>query len=223
MLDPSKPGSHPGNQDHGLEPAPVIGALTAVPGPGEQWSRAGAHANQEASTARTSGAWMDRDADRAVTALYHMHYRSLVSLAVLLVRDIATAEELVQDSFVAMHSAWRRLADGDRALSYLHRSVVSRSRAVLRHRMVAGKSLPKLAPDTPGADSVPIIGLEHSPLISALQTVVPRQREALVLRYYADLPEAQIASAMGISKGAVRKHTAGAMFSLRAELRRTNS
>jgi DNA-directed RNA polymerase specialized sigma24 family protein len=54
---------------------------------------------------------MGQDADSAVAALYRLHYRFLVGLAVLLVQDIATAEGLVQDSFVAMHSAWRRLED----------------------------------------------------------------------------------------------------------------
>jgi ATP-dependent Clp protease ATP-binding subunit ClpA len=62
------------------------------------------------------------------------HYRSLVRLAALLVRDVATAEEVVQDSFIAMHTAWRRLPDNDKALSYLRQSVVNRSRSVLRHR-----------------------------------------------------------------------------------------
>src|SRR5712691_5009042 len=78
----------------------------------------------------------DWDADRAVTALYSEHYRSLVRLAALLVRDVATAEEVVQDSFIAMHTAWRRIRDNDKALSYLRQSVVNRSRSVLRHRVV---------------------------------------------------------------------------------------
>ena len=80
------------------------------------------------------------DADRAVTALYSSHYRSLVRLAALLVRDVATAEEVVQDSFVAMHGGWRRLRDSDKALSYLRQSVVNRSRSVLRHRVVVDRN-----------------------------------------------------------------------------------
>ncbi len=74
----------------------------------------------------------DWDADGAVTALYSTHYRSLVRLAALLLRDVATAEEVVQDSFVAMHGSWRRLRDSDKALSYLRQSVVNRSRSVRR-------------------------------------------------------------------------------------------
>jgi RNA polymerase sigma-70 factor (sigma-E family) len=158
------------------------------------------------------------DADRAVTALYSEHYRSLVRLAALLVRDVATAEEVVQDSFVAMHSAWRRLRDSDKALSYLRQSVVNRSRSVLRHRMVVDRNAPKPAPDMPSAEQGAITLLERSAEISALRTLPPRQREALVLKYYADLSEAQIASAMGISRGAVKSHTARAMTSLLAVL-----
>jgi DNA-directed RNA polymerase specialized sigma24 family protein len=143
------------------------------------------------------------DAGAAVTALYHRHYRSLVRLAALLVQDVDAADALVQDSFVAMHSAWRRLADTDRALAYLHQAVVTRSRSARRHRVVGGQVLPEL---------------ERSVLASALQTLAPRQREVLVLMYYAGLPEAQIASAMRISQGAVKSHTTRAMSSLRAEL-----
>jgi RNA polymerase sigma-70 factor (sigma-E family) len=160
------------------------------------------------------------NADRAVTAIYSEHYRSLVRLAAFLVRDTATAEEVVQDSFVAMHGAWRRLRDTDKALSYLRQSVVNRSRSVLRHRMVVDKNTPKPPPDMPSAEHGAIVQLERSAVISALRALPDRQREALVLRYYADLSEAQIACAMGISRGAVKSHTARAMSALRAVLER---
>jgi RNA polymerase sigma-70 factor (sigma-E family) len=160
------------------------------------------------------------DADRAVTALYSTHYRSLVRLAALLLRDVSTAEDVVQDSFVAMHGSWRRLRDSDKALSYLRQLVVNRSRSVLRHRMVADRNAPKPAPDMPGGEQEDISQLERSALISALRTLPARQREVLVLGFYGDLSEAQIASAMGISRGAVKSHAARAMSSLRAELSR---
>src|SRR5215471_14461203 len=162
----------------------------------------------------------DWDADRAVTALYSSHYRSLVRLAALLVRDVATAEEVVQDSFVAMHGGWRRLRDSDKALSYLRQSVVNRSRSVLRHRVVVDRNAPKPAPDMPSAEHGAIVLLERSAVVSALRTLPPRQREALVLRYYGDMSEAQIASVMGISRGAVKSHTARAMSALRSVLER---
>jgi RNA polymerase sigma-70 factor (sigma-E family) len=167
-----------------------------------------------------SGAVVGWDADRAVTAIYSEHYRSLVRLAAFLVRDNATAEEVVQDSFVAMHGAWRRLRDTDKALSYLRQSVVNRSRSVLRHRMVVDKNTPKPPPDMPSAEHGAIIQLERSAVVSALRALPERQREALVLRYYGDLSEAQIAAVMGISRGAVKSHTARAMAALRTVLER---
>ena len=136
------------------------------------------------------------DADRAVTELYTTHYRSLVRLAALLVRDIGTAEEVVQDSFVAMHGGWRRLRDSEKALSYLRQSVVNRSRSVLRHRVVVDRNAPKPPPDMPSAEHGAIALLERSAVIAALSTLPARQREALVLRFYGDMSEAQIAAAM---------------------------
>ncbi|WP_433497283.1 SigE family RNA polymerase sigma factor [Sphaerimonospora sp. CA-214678] len=158
------------------------------------------------------------DADTAVTALYSAHYRSLVRLAVLLVRDVASAEEVVQDAFVAIHGAWRRLRDTDKALAYLRQSVVNRSRSVLRHRAVVEKYAPKGLPDAPSAENGAIGELERSAVIEALRRLPTRQREALVLRYYGDLSEAEIAHAMGISKGAVKSHTSRGMAALRMAL-----
>ena len=158
------------------------------------------------------------DADRAVTALYGTHYRPLVRLAALLVRDVATAEEVVQDSFVAMHSSWRRLRDTDKALSYLRQAVVNKSRSVLRHRVVVDRNAPKPPPLAPSAEQGAMTELDRSAVVSALRRLPPRQREALVLRYYCDLSEAQIASTMGISKGAVKSHTARAVATLRTVL-----
>jgi RNA polymerase sigma-70 factor (sigma-E family) len=162
-----------------------------------------------------AGAW---DAAQAVTAIYTTHYRSLVRLAVLLVGDAATAEEIVQDSFIAMHAAWRRLRDTEKALAYLRQCVVNRSRSVLRHREIMDKTAPSRAPDLPAAGQDALTLLERSAVISALRTLPPPQREVLVLRYYADLSDAQIASAIGISISAVKSHTARAVSSLRATL-----
>ena len=169
----------------------------------------------DASLESATGEW---DAAKAVTEIYTTHYRSLVRLAVLLVRDVATAEEVVQDSFIAMHGAWRRLRDTEKALSYMRQSVVNRSRSVLRHRMVVDKNAPKPAPDMPSAEQGALSLLERSAVIAALRTLPPRQREALVLKFYADLSEAQIATAMGISRGAVKSHTARGVAALRVVL-----
>jgi RNA polymerase sigma-70 factor (sigma-E family) len=158
------------------------------------------------------------DADAAVTELYGAHYRSLVRLAALLLHDIATAEEVVQDSFVAMHAGMYRLRDSEKALSYLRAAVVNRSRSVLRHRVVVDRNAPKPAPDMPSAEHSAMALIERSSVVAALRTLPHRQREVVVLRYYADLSEAQIAAAMGITRGAVKSHTSRAMMALRSVL-----
>ena len=159
-----------------------------------------------------------RSADWAVTELYALHHRGLVRLAVLLVRDIPTAEDVVQDSFVAMHDGWQRLRDAESALAYLRQAVVNRSRSVLRHRTVVDKNLQKAPPDMPSAEHGALVLLERSAVVAALRGLPDRQREAIVLRYYADLSEAEIATAMGISRGAVKSHTARGMTALRTAL-----
>lgn len=162
---------------------------------------------------------IDWGADRAVTELYSTHYRSLVRLAALLIRDdVAAAEEVVQDSFVAMHSEWRRLCDSDKALSYLRQSVVKRSRSALRHRVVADRDGPEPPADMPNAEHDVTVPLERPAVVAALRALPPRQREALVLRYYGDMSEAQIASVMGIRRGSVKTHTASAISALRSIL-----
>jgi RNA polymerase sigma-70 factor (sigma-E family) len=162
-------------------------------------------------------------ADEAVCVLYRTQYQQLVRLAAFIVGDPGTAEEVVQDAFVAMHAAWRRLRDTDNAVFYLRRSVINRSRSVLRHRAVVDKHAPKPAPDAPSAEHEALNLFERLDVVAALRTLSARQREALVLRYYADLSEAQIASAMGISKGAVKSHASLGRSALRAYLANADS
>jgi RNA polymerase sigma-70 factor (sigma-E family) len=157
-------------------------------------------------------------ADLAVIELYSMHYQALVRLAAMLVRDIPTAEEVVQDAFIAMHDGWDRLRDAEKALAYMRQAVVNRSRSVLRHRMVVEKNQQKPPPDMPSAEHGALTLLERSAVVAALRDLPERQREAIVLRYYADLSEAEIAVAMRISRGAVKSHTSRGMAALRAAL-----
>src|SRR5271165_2923138 len=114
----------------------------------------------------TGMAW---SADLAVTELYSMHYTALVRLAAMLVRDTPTAEEVVQDSFVAMHDGWERLRDTEKALAYMRQAVVNRSRSVLRHRMVVEKNQQKPPPDMPSAEHGALALVERSAVIAALR------------------------------------------------------
>jgi RNA polymerase sigma-70 factor (sigma-E family) len=174
----------------------------------------------DAEEPRKPAVWAAAD---VVTEIYYGHYHALVRLAVLLVHDVQTAEEVVQDAFEAMHLASRRLRDSERALQYLRQTVVNRSRSVLRHRKVVDLHAPKPAPDEPSAEHAALAILERSAVAAALRALPERQREAIALRYYADFSEADIAKAMGISKGAVKSHTARAMASLKTMLTQETS
>jgi RNA polymerase sigma-70 factor (sigma-E family) len=156
--------------------------------------------------------------DQAVVAIYRVHYGSLVRQAALLVRDIPTAEDVVQDCFIAMHLTCPRLEDGTKALPYLRQSVVNRSRSVLRHRAVVDRHGPAPAPDMPSAEDSALTRLEHAAVISALAILAPRQRQVLALKYFADMSEAQVAGVLGISKSAVKTHTSRGLTSLRPVL-----
>lgn len=160
------------------------------------------------------------DADQALAQLYAAHWRSLVRLAVLLVRDTGLAEEVVQDSFVAVHARWRRLRDPDRALAYLRQTVVNRSRSVLRHRSVVERHVARGAGDldSPGSDAAALDGERRDAVLAALGSLPDRQREVMALRYYAELSEAEIAEALGISRGSVKSHASRGAAALRAAL-----
>jgi DNA-directed RNA polymerase specialized sigma24 family protein len=163
------------------------------------------------------------DADDAMTALYQAYYRPLVQLAALLVTDLATAEDIVQESFAAVHQSWREGpgTGNGAALSYLRRSVVQRSRSAT-HRSWSATPHPAAdgarAPGRPGDPGAGLL-LSGSPVVSALRALPAPQREVMVLRYFAELSEPEIASATGMSQAAVRNHAAWAMSSLRAGLR----
>ena len=153
------------------------------------------------------GAPAELDTGHAVAVLYGLHYPALVRLAALLVPDLATAEDIVQDAFAAVHGRRHVLPDADAALAYLRRSVIHRSRSVVHRSRSMPPPVSAEGTDEPG-----------SAIVSALRTLSARQREVVVLRYFADLPEAEIASATGMSIAAVRNHAAQGMSSLQAGL-----
>jgi RNA polymerase sigma factor (sigma-70 family) len=152
-----------------------------------------------------------QDAVQGMTTLYQAHYQSLVRLAVLLVSDLATAEEIVQEAFADVHGTWRALPGHDAALRYLRRSLIRRSRAADQPRPAAG--IPAAAPAAGSQQAGPEAGL-----LTALRALPARQREVLVLRYFADLPEAEIATVTGTRIAVVRTYAARGMSSLRAGL-----
>ena len=163
----------------------------------------------------TRDGWPGRDADQAVAALYDEHYRSLVRIAALLTGEGAVAEEIVQDAFACARHSWRFLPGRDKALGDLRRAVVTMARS---------RSAPSPAPPGhPGglpAAGRTAAGPRGALIMAALTRLPARQREALVLRYYAQWPDPQIAAAMGISGHALNAHARRGMSALRACLAR---
>ena len=169
---------------------------------------------------RESASW---DADAALEQLYAAHWRQLVRLSVLLVRDVATAEEVVQDAFVAVHGALvgaarprqgaRLPAAGGRQPLPLRPCGTARSSPGTPPARPARAPIP--APTRPrsrptGADAV----------LDAMRELPDRQREVLALRYYLDLSEAEIADTLGISRGAVKSHASRGSATLRGPAQR---
>jgi len=161
------------------------------------------------------------DADTAVTVLYAAHWRRLVGLALLLVKDRASAEEVVQDAFVALHRRWGRLDDQASAVAYLRQSVVNGARDVLRHREVEDRRRPLPDPEPEGPEERAVRSAEHRTVLAALDALPTRQREVLVLRYHGDLSEQDIAESLGISRGAVKTHAHRGLAALRAAVQTT--
>ncbi|MEJ2869752.1 SigE family RNA polymerase sigma factor [Actinomycetospora sp. OC33-EN08] len=144
------------------------------------------------------------DGPRTLEDLYREHRMRFVRLAILLVDDPATAEDVVQEAFTGLHRHWTRLRDENAALGYLRTAVVNGSRSVLRRRRTAREYTPPHTADARSAESLAMLSAEHQAVVSALGQLPRRQREVLVLRYYGGLSEAEIAEATGISRGTVK-------------------
>lgn len=146
--------------------------------------------------------------------LYAAHRLSLVRLAVLLVDDQASAEDVVQDAFTSLAGRLHRLREPHAALGYLRTSVVNGSRSALRRRRTARGYVPPRDVEPPGPDDRAVLAEEHREVLAALDRLAPRQREVLVLRYWAGLSEAEIADACGISRGTVKSTASRAIAAL---------
>jgi RNA polymerase sigma-70 factor (sigma-E family) len=144
------------------------------------------------------------DGHWAVTALFRAHHLELVRLAVLMTGDLATAEDVVQDAFEHLHRRWPRLREPGSGLAYARASVVNGCRMAHRRSAVARRYAPRLAgPDVMGLDAAAAMA-DESEMMIALRALPRRQREVLVLRYYADLDVAEIAATLRIGASAVR-------------------
>jgi RNA polymerase sigma-70 factor (sigma-E family) len=152
--------------------------------------------------------------DELVAVLYLRHRDGLVRLAVGLVGDTHEAEEIVQDAFAGLLSHWRSLRDAESAPAYLRTAVVNAARARWRRRAMRERAFAALGRTAEVSD--PDV-TEQSRLLAAVRHLPMRKRACILLRFYADLSEAETASVLGISVGTVKSQTARALTRL-AEL-----
>jgi RNA polymerase sigma-70 factor (sigma-E family) len=159
------------------------------------------------------------DREQAISALFATHWDRLVRLAALLVDDRGTAEDIVQDAFSATYEKWSRLRDTTAVLAYLQTSVVNGSRSRLRRRGVARRrtSALSVAPGPSAAEEAEARAETHA-VRGALATLPPRQRQVLVLRYYLDLNEGEIADVLRISRGSVKAYASRGLDAIEAAI-----
>ncbi|MEO3785549.1 SigE family RNA polymerase sigma factor [Actinocorallia sp. B10E7] len=144
--------------------------------------------------------------------LYREHALGLTRLALLMVGDRQTAEDVVQEAFLGLYRRWRSLRDRDKALVYARSAVLNGSRSVLRRRR-----LPLLGAHLPpvwSAESEVMVGEDRRQVLAALQRLSSRQREALILRYFLELSEEETAATMRVSRGTVKSTTSRGVAAL---------
>ncbi|WP_229073400.1 RNA polymerase sigma factor [Actinoplanes sp. DH11] len=155
----------------------------------------------------------------AIDELYRARRLPLVRLAVLMVDDLPTAEDIVQDVFTRL---WRRHGTGLDALddphAYLVSAVMNAARSVLRRRRIARAYLPQRPDPAPAAEDEALLGAGDREVIGALSRLTTRQRQVIVLRYWSGLSEREIAGTLRITTGTVKSTAHRALTLLRAEL-----
>jgi RNA polymerase sigma-70 factor (sigma-E family) len=149
-----------------------------------------------------------------LSELYVAHRLQLVRLAILLVDDLASAEDIVQNVFTGFVTSAPRLRDEGAALGYLRTAVVNRSRSALRRRRTARAYTPPHEVPPEGPDARAVLSEEHREILAALDTLAPRRREVVVLQYWSGLSESEIAQTLGISRGAVKSTASRALAQL---------
>lgn len=153
-------------------------------------------------------------------ALYSRYYVTLVRTAALMTDDRGLAEEVVQEAFAQILTRWATIEPGKR-LAYLYRSVANGARSTLRRRRTARSYRPEPQLHQPGADAPVLQAAGYEALLAAVAVLPPRQRQVLVLRFYAELSVADTAEALGIKPAAVSvatHHALKALHHLRGEL-----
>jgi RNA polymerase sigma-70 factor (sigma-E family) len=178
--------------------------LEAPAGPTAAVTLAAAPRRPSDEAAPSPRGWLEaQHPSLAVTALYHEHALSLIRVAHIMLGNRAAAEDVVQDAFCGLFRRWGHLADKDKALGYIRSSVLNGCRTVLRRSRLQNRIM-TYQPAAVSAEAVALSSEERREVVRALRRLPERQREVLVLRYYLDLTDEQIADDLGITPSTIR-------------------
>ncbi len=145
------------------------------------------------------------DIGARLRALYDQHYRPLLKLASFSVDDLGSCEEVVQDAFVSLLTGHRHIEPG-KEVAYLRVAVLNNSRSALRKRRVRRDKQPPAPLPAPGPESDALTHIEDHNMLRLLRGLPQRQADVLILRYYLDLSEAEIAATLDMAPGTVKSH-----------------
>ena len=163
-----------------------------------------------------------RPADSAspvdVAAMFDTEAASLTRLARFYVDDKTAAEDLVQEAFIRFARHHGRLRDPDRAAAYLRSIVINLARDHNRRGFVSWRHRPPAEPDAPSAAETAEERAERAAVVLALRALPRRQRDCVTLRYYYDMPIAEIAATLGLSGNTVKTHLQRGLDALGATL-----
>jgi RNA polymerase sigma-70 factor (sigma-E family) len=154
-----------------------------------------------------------------VASLFRAHGLALIRVALLLVGDQATAEDVVQDAFLGLHRALPRLKDRDRAVGYLRVSVVNGCRSVRRARRRVLLTRVEHDPPVWSAEAAVIAEEDRRAVLAALARLPHRARAVIAFRYLLDLPQEEIGALLGITRGTVSSTISRALDKLGRDLR----
>ncbi len=153
---------------------------------------------------RQTGSAVPR-AESSLPALYDTHYKTMVRLASMYVDQQEAAEEVVQDAFLKLLNGRYRVAQGAE-VAYLRRMVVNGAHSALRKRRVRRRHVPDKPGPVAAAEEEGVSRSERERILHAVRQLPKNQAAVIVLRYYLDLSEAEIAETLGIARGSVKSH-----------------
>lgn len=145
-------------------------------------------------------------------AFYDAEVAGLFRLALRLTGNRSQAEDLAQDAMVRTYRAWKRISDRERPVAYARTALINRHRSLLRRTLVEARHRPEPPTDIAGPDA------DQAAIRYEITQLPVRQRQALVLHFYEDLPQTEVAQILGCRPGTVNSLVFRGLERLRARL-----